>query len=139
MNTKILPLAAATVFALCAGSMLLSRGEQATAAPLAIVDLPSVQVRPAAEDLAYYQAHKIVDLAAVQVRPDAADLAYYQAQQAAPAIVDLATVNVRPAAADLAYYLASRAARVVTLPTLHVHPDVSDLPLVLDTASLAQR
>lgn len=47
-----------------------------------IVELPTVRVRPAVEDAAYYRAHKIVDLAAVTVHPAAADQAFFLAGMA---------------------------------------------------------
>ena len=105
MNTKtFLPLTAAALFAVCAGSMLLAGKTHSAAsvvaqpaAELRIVDLPAVNVRPAAEDLAIYQASRIVDLAAITVRPAAEDLAIYQASR----IVDLAAVTVRPSAEDV--------------------------------------
>lgn len=42
-----------------------------------IVDLPTITVRPSAEDLAFYRANRVVDLAAVTVRPAREDLAYF--------------------------------------------------------------
>lgn len=123
MNTKtLLATAAAALFATCTGSLILSHGDTVQAAPALtahsarIVDLPAVKVAPAAEDLAYFQAHaqaNVTEFAAVQVRPDPIDLAYYQARLAEQRIVDLAAVTVRPAAADLAYYLANQAAGAV--------------------------
>lgn len=141
MNTKtLLPLTAAALFAACTASMLLSARDFSNA-PLAssavsdtIVDLPTVTVRPAAEDLAWYQSHKIIDLAAVTVRPEAADLAYYQASKK---IVDLAAVTVRPAAEDLAVYLASQAADIVDLPAVTVRPSAEDVETVIGVATLA--
>ncbi|KAF1719479.1 hypothetical protein [Pseudoxanthomonas wuyuanensis] len=115
MNTKtLLPLTAAAVFALCAGSMVISAthadnqhvaNQSVAAAPSAdrIVTLPTVSVQPAAEDLAHYQAYrnaKIVDLATVTVRPAAEDLAAYLANQAVR-IVDMPVVTVRPSAEDM--------------------------------------
>lgn len=114
MNTKtLLPLTAAAVFALCAGSMVISAthadnqhaGDQYAAAPSAdrIVTLPAVSVQPAAEDLAHYQTYKnakIVDLAAVTVRPSSDDLAAYLANQTVR-IVDMPVVTVRPSAEDM--------------------------------------
>ncbi|HEX7804237.1 MAG TPA: hypothetical protein VF471_15915 [Pseudoxanthomonas sp.] len=118
MNTKtLLPLTAAALFAVCAGSMLISSQSynEAKAAPVAshIVDLPTVTVRPAFEDAAYYQANKIVDLAAV---------------------------TVRPAAEDLAYFLADNTARIVDMPVVTVRPSVEDAQIVVvGAASLAQQ
>lgn len=110
MNTKtLLPLTAAAVFALCAGSMVISAthadNQHVAVAPSAdrIVTLSTVSVQPAAEDLAHYQAYKnakIVDLAAVTVRPAAEDLAAYLANQAVR-IVDMPVVTVRPSAEDM--------------------------------------
>ncbi len=111
MNTKtLLPLTAAAVFALCAGSMFLSaktyadNSVQATASNAArVVDLPAVTVTPDAADLAHYLTYKdakVVNLPAVTVNPDARDLAYYLATQTA-SIVDMPTITVRPSAEDL--------------------------------------
>ena len=74
MNTKtLLPLTAAALFAVCAGSMLISgqsiaANAQASAKPATpvtteIVTLSTVTVRPEASDLAYFHSNKIVDLA----------------------------------------------------------------------------
>ncbi len=111
MNTKtLLPLTAAAVFALCAGSMFLSaktyadNSVKATASNAArVVDLPAVTVTPDAADLAHYLTYKdakVVNLPAVTVNPDARDLAYYLATQTA-SIVDMPTITVRPSAEDL--------------------------------------
>lgn len=133
MNTNVLlPLTAATLFALCAGSMVLSQRADSqptlgtastlaasTSAP-AIVDLPTVSVRPDPADLAYFEAtgsQRVVDLPAVTVHPDMADLAYYHAAQGAQRVVTLAAVTVRPAADDLAYYLAHQAGQVADIET----------------------
>jgi uncharacterized lipoprotein YajG len=119
MNTKtLLPLTAATLFAVCAGSMLISSQSYAEAnakAPVAshVVDLPAVTVRPAFEDAVYYQSNKIVDLAAV---------------------------TVRPAAQDVAYFLADSTARVVDMPVVTVRPSVEDVRMVaVGAANLAQQ
>jgi hypothetical protein len=88
MNTKtFLPLTAAALFAVCAGSMLISSQSyneaSAKTAPVAshIVDLPAVTVRPSFEDAAYYLAYfladntaRIVDMPVVTVRPSAEDV-----------------------------------------------------------------
>ena len=108
MNAKtLIPLTAAALFAVCAGSMLMagqSLAANATAdtatASTRIVNLPAVTVRPDAKDLAYFQSHKIVNLATVTVRPDARDLAQYLASSSAR-IVDMPVVTVRPSAQDL--------------------------------------
>ena len=109
MNAKtLIPLTAAALFAVCTSSMLIaSHSYAANAATHAaaeasthIVDLPAVTVRPAAEDLVYFQANKIVDLAAVTVRPAAEDLAAYVASQTLE-IVDLPAVTVRPEVEDM--------------------------------------
>ncbi|MET0290314.1 MAG: hypothetical protein ABW178_11860 [Pseudoxanthomonas sp.] len=121
MNTKtLLALSAAALFATCTGSLILSHHGTVEAAPRLtadssrIVDLPAVKVAPAAEDLAYFQAHTAVtNMAAVQVRPDPIDLAYYQARVAEQRIVNLAVVTVRPAAEDLTIYLAKQAANTI--------------------------
>lgn len=107
MNIKsFLPLVAATVFAVCAGSAVVAtKSSQASdAAPVAfqVVDLPTVTVRPDPQDLAWYQANHIVDLAAVSVRPDPADRAAFLASGSRQ-IVDLPVVTVTPAPEDLAW------------------------------------
>ena len=120
MNTKtFLPLTAAALFAVCAGSMLISSQSyneaSAKTAPVAnhIVDLPTVTVRPSFEDAVYYQSNKIVDLAAV---------------------------TVRPAAEDLAYFLADNTARIVDMPVVTVRPSVEDVQIVaVGAATLAQQ
>jgi uncharacterized lipoprotein YajG len=121
MNTKtLLPLTAAVLFAVCAGSMLISsqsyaEASAAASAPVAnhIVDLPAVTVRPSFEDAVYYQSNKIVDLA---------------------------TVTVRPAAQDLAYFLADNTARIVDMPVVTVRPSVEDVQIVaVGAAALAQQ
>ena len=108
MNTKtFLPLTAAVVFALCAGSMVISAthadNNHNVAQATTIVDLPTVTVSPDAADLAHYNTYKdakIVDLAAVNVTPTAEDLAYFVAQQAVR-VVDMPVVTVRPSAEDM--------------------------------------
>jgi hypothetical protein len=121
MNTKtFLPLTAAALFAVCAGSMLISSQSYAEAnakasAPVAnhIVDMPTITVRPSFQDAVYYQSHKIVDLA---------------------------TVTVRPAAEDLAYFLADNTARIVDMPVVTVRPSVEDVQIVaVGAATLAQQ
>ncbi len=102
MNTKTLfPLTAAALFALSLSAAPLSSDRQhervVVPAAIEIVDLPSITVRPAAEDAAYYRANKIVDLAAVSVRPDPQDLAYFVASSQVR-IVDFPVVTVRPRA-----------------------------------------
>ncbi len=113
MNAKtLIPLTAAILFSICAGSGLIAaksaHAESAAAVALAqehIVTLPAVTVRPDAEDLAFHQASqaaksRIVDFATVTVLPDAEDLAYYMAMQTAR-IVDLPTVTVRASSHDV--------------------------------------
>ena len=121
MNTKtFLPLTAAALFAVCAGSMLISSQSYAEAnakasapVPSHIVDLPTVTVRPSFQDAVYYQSHKIVDLA---------------------------TVTVRPAAEDMAYFLADNTARIVDMPVVTVRPSVEDVQIVaIGAATLAQQ
>lgn len=109
MNIKsYLPLAAATVFAVCAGSALVSAKpsppSEAASTPVAVhvVDLPTVTVRPAPQDLAWFQANRIVDLAAVSVRPDPADRAAFLASGSTQ-IVDLPVLTVTPAPENLAW------------------------------------
>ncbi len=144
MNTNsLLPLTAAILFSVCAGSMLISTqstnaatASASAAANSHIVDLPAVTVRPAADDLAYFQANKIVDLAAVTVRPEANDLAYFQANK----VVEFAAVTVRPEAHDLAYFLADNTARIVDMPVMTVRPSVEDIQTVaVGVATLAQQ
>ncbi len=120
MNTKtFLPLTAAALFAVCSGSMLLAsqsydaKAADKTSVAAHVVDMPTITVRPAAEDAAYYQANKIVDLAAV---------------------------TVRPAAQDLAYFLADNTARIVDMPVVTVRPSVEDIQVVaIGAATLAQQ
>ena len=109
MNAKtLIPLTAAALFAVCTSSMLIaSHSYAANAATHAaaeasthIVDLPAVTVRPAAEDLVYFQANKIVDLAAVTVRPEASDLAQFLAISTAR-VIDMPVVTVRPSVEDM--------------------------------------
>lgn len=108
MNTKnLLPLTAAAVFALCAGSMVVSAthadNNRNIAEATHIVNLPTVTVKPDAADLAHYLTYKdtkIVDLATVTVKPSAEDLAYFVAQQAVR-VVDMPVVTVRPSAEDM--------------------------------------
>ncbi len=102
----LIPLTAAALFAVCAGSALISAQSYQTNAPATalvvtrIVDLPPVTVRPAAEDAAYYQANKIVDLAALTVRPDARDLAFFLTESGAR-VIDMPEVTVRPSVEDI--------------------------------------
>lgn len=120
MNAKtLIPLSAAALFALVAGSLVAAHSSNATFAAASvptqnsIVDLATVTVRPSPEDAAYFQAHKIVDLA---------------------------TVTVRPAAADLAYFLADNTARVIDMPVVTVRPSVEDIQIVaVGAATLAQQ
>lgn len=84
MNTRILlPLTATALLAVAITSTLVGTPSPPVAeASPRIVDLPAITVRPAAEDAAYYQAHKIVDLAAVIVYPAAGDQAFFLADTA---------------------------------------------------------
>ncbi len=114
MNTQtLLPLSAAALFALCAGAMFVSASQSsdniAPAAPAAtvaadrIVTLPTVSVRPDADDLAHYLAYrdvKTVDLATVTVHPESDDLAAYLSRHTAH-ITDLPAVTVRPSVQDM--------------------------------------
>ncbi|MEO6104145.1 MAG: hypothetical protein ABIP44_10975 [Pseudoxanthomonas sp.] len=131
MNTKTLvPLSAAALFALVAGSLVAAHSSNAAFAPAtsaqtysSIVDLPAVTVRPSLEDAAYHQAHKIVDLATVTVRPAANDLAFLVAQ----GILADST-------------LAQSAARVIDMPAVTVRPSVEDIQMVaVGAANLAQQ
>jgi len=120
MNAKtLIPLSAAALFAIVAGSLVAAHSSNTASVASApthsssIVDLPAVTVRPSFEDAAYYQAHKIVDLAAV---------------------------TVRPAAADLAFFLADNTARVIDMPVVTVRPSVEDIQIVaVGAATLAQQ
>jgi hypothetical protein len=81
MNTRILfHLAAIALLAVAAASAPV-RSPSLPVAEVSprIVDLPAITVRPAAEDAAYYRAHKIVDLAAVSVYPEAAERTWFVA------------------------------------------------------------
>ncbi len=108
MKTQLLPLTAAALFALCAGSALVASHEAhaefaaaRTAASTSIaVDLPTITVRPESIDLAYFQAYRIVDLAAITVRPDPQDVDAYLASNEAR-VVDMPSVTVRPSAEDV--------------------------------------
>ncbi len=119
MNTRtLLPFTAAAVFALCAGSMVLSadsyadthvQASAATASTVRVVDLPAVTVSPEAADLAHYLTYKdakIVNLPAVTVNPQSQDLAYFLANQTAN-IVDMPAITVRPSAEDLQLFAAA--------------------------------
>ncbi len=111
MNAKhLLPLTAAAVFALCAGSMVIS----------------ATHADNNHNSAAVAQAERIVDLPAVTVKPDPADLAHYVAYKDAK-IVDLATVTVTPAAEDLASFVASQAVRIVDMPVVTVRPSAEDM------------
>ncbi len=123
MNTKILiPLTAATLFAVCASSMLIASHSYAANA--------------ATHAAAQASTQHIVDRPAVTVRPEAADLAYFHSNK----IVDLATITVRPEASDLAQFLASNTARIVDMPVVTVRPSVEDMQIVaIGAATLAQQ
>ena len=117
MNAKnLLPLTAAVVFALCAGSMVISATH-------------------ADNNHNAAQANTIVDLPTVTVTPDAADLAHYNTYKNAK-IVDLATVTVTPNASDLAYFVASQAVRVVDMPVVTVRPSAEDMQQVAAQAGV---
>jgi hypothetical protein len=111
MNAKtLLPLTAAAVFALCAGSMVIS-------ATHADNNLQAVDASTAAH---------IVTLPTVSVKPDPSDLAYFQTYKNVK-VVDLAVVNVRPTTEDMAYYLANQAVRIVDMPAVTVRPSAEDM------------
>jgi hypothetical protein len=105
MKTRLLPLTAAALFALCAGSALVASHQAhadiaaASTSTVTTVDLPAVTVRPEAADIAYFQANRIVDLAAITVRPDPQDFDAYLASNAAR-VVDMPSITVRPSAED---------------------------------------
>jgi hypothetical protein len=147
MNTNaLLPLTAATLFALCAGSMVLSHNARSTdtlasaATVSSIVDMPTVSVRPDPADLAYFQATRsarIVDLPAVTVTPDLTDLAYYQAAQGAERIVTLAAVTVRPAAADLAWYVSHQAGQIAAVDTSALRASATQIDAQIASSAAA--
>lgn len=118
MNTKtLLPFSAAALFALCAGSMVLSADSRAdnsghVAAPAAarIVDLPTVTVTPTAEEMALYRR-----------------------------IIDLPAVTVRPTADDLAQLLATQTTKIVDMPAITVHPTADDLKMLATAGVLVQQ
>lgn len=104
MNTHVLfPLAAAALFTLSLSAATLSSDRQhgPAVAPVArdIVDLPTITVRPAPEDAAYFHANRVVDLAAVTVRPEPQDLAYFVASTQVR-IVDFPVLTVSAASQD---------------------------------------
>jgi hypothetical protein len=124
MNAKnLLPLTAVAVFALCAGSMVIS----ATHAD------NNVQAATASADA------NIVTLPAVSVKPDPADLAHFQTYRNVK-VVDLAAVNVRPTTEDMAHYLANQAVRIVDMPVVTVRPSAQDMQEIATQAgALASR
>ncbi len=130
-TTALLPLTAAALFALCAGSMALSHNtpdHDAVAPASSMVDLPTINVRPDPADLAYFQStqsRRVVDLPAIKVTPDLTDFAYYQASRGAERIVTLAAVTVHPAAADLAWYLSQQTGQVVGIDTSALKVDAT--------------
>lgn len=104
MNTNVLfPLVATALFTLNLSAATLSsdrqHGETVAAVASHIVDLPTITVRPAPEDAAYFHANRVVDLAAVTVRPEPQDLAYFVASTQIR-IVDFPVVTVSAAAED---------------------------------------
>jgi len=154
MNTKTIAIA----IALIAGTAVVSPVQ---AAP-SITTLQTVQVRPAADQLAqqaWEQASSIPTLAAVQVRPDAALLAE-RAAPLAPAtlpVTTLAAVQVRPSLEQRFALAAEQEAQryasqftaaasavastvIVNLPVMQVRPSAADLQaLAVDTASVLVR
>ena len=123
MNAKtLIPLTAAALFAVCAGSMLVASHSLAANAVATTSTQSTTQ--------------NIVDLPAVTVRPEASDLAYFHSNK----IVDLATITVHPEASDLAQFLASNTARIVDMPVVTVRPSVEDMQIVaIGAATLAQQ
>ncbi|MGH8061152.1 MAG: hypothetical protein ACREO7_03955 [Pseudoxanthomonas sp.] len=81
MNSKLVYLLLTTTALLAMASASAPGRNPSAAAPTfsRTTELPAVSVRPAAEDAAWYQAHKIVDLDAILVRPDTRDLALFVA------------------------------------------------------------
>ena len=120
MKTKpLLSLTAAALFALCAGSAVVASQEArddatAGASSAAIVDLPTITVRPEAADLAYFQAHRIVDLAAITVRPEPQDMVVYLASNTSR-VVDMPVVTVHPSSDDVRMVAAGALAMVQQL------------------------
>lgn len=94
MNTKTIAIA----IALAAGSAFVSNVHAASA----ITTLPTVQVRPAADQLAQAEVERtssIPTLAMVEVRPTAGQIAEYRAELASSQrVTTLAAVEVRPTA-----------------------------------------
>ena len=83
INTKILfPLTAALLVVAATSALVGTPSLPVAEASPRIVDLPAITMRPAVEDAAYYQAHKIVDLAAVIVYPTARDHEFFLADTA---------------------------------------------------------
>ncbi len=114
MNAKpLLPITAAALFALCAGSALVAshQAHADAAASVAILDLPTVVVRPEAADLAYFQANRIVDLAGITVRPEPQDMAAYLASNTSR-VIDMPVVTVQPSADDVRMVAAGALAMV---------------------------
>lgn len=147
MNTHSLALA----LALAAGTTFAANAQ---AAP--ITTLETVQVRPAAEQIAQqqYEANSgIITLSAVQVRPSVGQIVERDNASAAQQVMTLASIEVRPSpeqratlAAEIsqgsAYVAASSAVVnaigqwVITLPTLQVRPSALDVQsLAIDLAS----
>ncbi|MCC8537910.1 hypothetical protein ACDH70_11345 [Xanthomonas axonopodis pv. poinsettiicola] len=94
MNAQTLRIALSA--ALLAGTSLTGFAQAAT-----VTTLDTVQVRPAADQIAQQTLERNSDirtLAAVQVRPSAEQLAALAAEQAGPRVVTLAAVQVRPSA-----------------------------------------
>ena len=112
MTTKTLRIALAA--ALIAGASF------ANAHAASFTTLDTVQVRPAADQIAQQTLERssgIRTLTAVQVRPSTEQLAALAAEQAGPRIVTLATVQVRPTAeqrADLLVHTAAATAQAAT-------------------------
>jgi len=155
MNTKIIAIA----IAIAAGSAFVSNVHAASA----ITTLPTVQVRPAADQLAQAELERtssIPTLALVEVRPTAGQIAEYRAELAnSQRVTTLAAVEVRPTAeqrealaaeqdtrsTDYMGALASAAGTIardviINLPTLQVRPSPTDLQaFAVETASVLVR
>jgi len=155
MNTKTIAIA----IALAAGSAFVSNVHAASA----ITTLPTVQVRPAADQLAQAEVERtssIPTLALVEVRPTAGQIAEYRAELAnSQRVTTLAAVEVRPTAeqreplaaeqndrsTDYMGALASAAGTIardviINLPTLQVRPSPNDpQAFAVETASVLVR
>lgn len=82
MNMHSLLVLAATALMAASFSNVAASDANPGTASRPVVNLPTVTVRPAPEDLAFYRSSKVVELATVTVRPAPQDRAYYLAHGA---------------------------------------------------------